>query len=264
MGKKSKRKSNNKPAPCYHGCTKKEFNNCGKHQQILEDWDNKVDIAWDEFYDKNKHFMSDPTFGRFVIARITADFLEGTDDTILLYRLLLLLEIRYCYIPRQEGKDVGPESEINKNYSKYSRDIQTISKRGRINCIAREIPCDCMDAKRIEAKAMAKVAVCYECGKEFPKEKMLRCLGCDHVQYCSKECGIKHWPIHKATCIVASASASAPISVPSFGETIDVDVDADVDAEEEKNNNDRMYNTTAISNTNKNTNTQIQTYKCQL
>jgi len=171
--------------------------------------------------------MVDRTVGRFVIARITDDYLKGKNNDMVTRRLLLLLFIRYKLIPRQEGKDVdSPESEYYKNYYKYCRDVQT--ERGRINCMAREIPCDCMEEKRIAAKSMEKVAMCYCCFHEFLKEKMLRCKGCNHVQYCSTECSIKDWPAHKESCAAygsSSASASASASLPSLGETMDADAE---------------------------------------
>jgi len=208
MGKKSKSKSTKSPQ-CFHGCiTKKDFN-FGGHYKILEGWDNTVDV--DEFIKTNKCYLVDPTFGCFVIAHITDDFLKGKDDDTLLHRLILLVDIRYFYIPRHEGKDVdSPESKYNIDNNKYRRDIKT--ERGRINCMAREIPCGCMDEKKKEAKLMAKVAVCFECEQTFSKEKMLRCKGCDYNQYCSNECSIKDWPYHKEWCkrnSVSSASASA-------------------------------------------------------
>ena len=52
MGKKSKRKSNNKPPLCYHGCTKKEFNNCGEFFKVFERWDNNKGTT-SEFIQKN-------------------------------------------------------------------------------------------------------------------------------------------------------------------------------------------------------------------
>jgi len=213
MGKKSKqRKSNKVPTCCYHGCCmKKEFNNRGEHYKVLEDYERQLlnldkddaDVmVWaatlKNFYEQRKHVVSDPKFGRFAIARITDDYLKGKDDDLLRYRLCLLLYSRYQLIPQKEGKDVGPKSEYSKNYHKYSRDVTT--ERGRINCMAREIPCDCMKAKRIAAKSMKKIAVCFFCEEEFSKELMLRCKGCDHVQYCSKECSIKDWPGHKKHC----------------------------------------------------------------
>jgi len=140
----------------------------------------------------------------------------------------LVLYIRDKVIPWHEEKDYGPESEITKNYNKYGRDVQT--ERGRINCMARDIPCDCMEAKRIEAnKSMGKNALCFCCDEEFPKKQMLRCKGCAAIQYCSKECSIKHWREHKEWCkrnsvSSAPAPAPAPTSVPSsFEDSTDLD-----------------------------------------
>ena len=199
MGKKSRRKKNNKSLPCYHGCiTKKDFYSV-EHHKVLEGWDNKK-VVKNEFYKTHKRVMDDATFSCFVIARITEDYMKEKDDEVLHFRLLLLLDLRYLIIPTHEGKDVGPESENMRNYRKYRRDIHTTSKRGRIKCIAREIPCDCMEAKRIEAKSMEKVAICYCCEEDFLKGKMLRCTGCDRAQYCSKECYKKDWPRHKTSC----------------------------------------------------------------
>mmetsp|Transcript_36179 Transcript_36179/g.41342 ORF Transcript_36179/g.41342 Transcript_36179/m.41342 type:complete len:232 (-) Transcript_36179:155-850(-) len=229
MGKKSKRKSTNKPSPCYHGClTKKNFNS-GEHYKVLERWDDggKKDI--NEFYKTNKRVLDDPTFGNFLIAHVTDDYLKGKDDATLRKRLFLLVMIRYVYIPRNEGKDVdSPESKYTRNRNKYIRDINT--ERGRIKFMAREIPCKCMEAKRIEAQSMERVAMCFGCYKDFPKENMLRCK-CNHVQYCSTECSKKDWPRHKARCRKCGVS-SAPTPTPepvssSVGEPSDVDVDAE-------------------------------------
>jgi len=209
---------------CYHGCsTKKEFN-CGEYYKIIDRWDNNVDIR--EFLDNNRCFTSDTAFATFIIAHVTSDYLKGKDDDILQDRLILLLHIRYKVIPRLEGKDVSAGSECTRNFYKYMRDILT--NRGRINCIAREIPCDCMEEKRIEAKLMEKVAWCFCCKKEFLKEKLLRCLGCNCVQYCSKDCSITDWATHKEYCRkfgVSSTPTPEPLSSSSFGEPSDLDVD---------------------------------------
>ena len=233
MGKKSKSKSTKQPR-CYHGClTKKEFNS-GAHYQLMEKHDelsNHEERV--EFNKKYKCVLTDSVFGDFLIARITNDFLKGKDDDIIFHRLCLLVEIRYQYIPEHEGKDVGPESEYTKNFQKYSRDIMT--KRGRINVIARGIPCDCrcMDEKKKEAKLMEKTAGCFGCTKEFSKEKMLRCKGCEYYQYCSEECSKNDWPEHKDWCKLYSVSSAptptpTPTSVPSSCEE-----STDVDAKEE-------------------------------
>ena len=219
--------SNSDNNPCYHGCTKQEFNNCGKFFKILESYDNECDTPEKkyEFYKEYKHVLLDPSFGRFAIARVTDDYLKDKNHATRVWRLLLMINIRYCYIPMHEGKDIGPESENMKKIRKSVRDTDT--ERSTIKLIAREIPCDCMEEKRIAAKSMEKNAVCFECRKEFSKEQMLRCLGCDYVQYCSIECQTKNWPAHKAYCGkpgVSSATPLPPVSVPSsYGELSDVD-----------------------------------------
>jgi len=195
MGKKSKRKSDDKPpSRCYHGCTKQEFNNSGAHYKVIEDWirlelidDENQSKECNKFFEKNLRVMANPTFGRFLVAHIADDYLKDKNDVYLCSRLFLLVCIRHFSITTQMKK-----------VNKYSRDIRT--RRGVINCIAREIPCDCMEAKRIEAKSMDKVAMCYYCKEEFLKEKMLQCKGCNCVQYCSEECSIKAWPEHKKCC----------------------------------------------------------------
>ena len=144
MGKKSKSKGSKSP-PCYHGCaTKKDFN-FGRHYTILERWDKQSNSQKErnDFYEQYKRVLLDPTFGCFTIAHITDGYLKGQDDDLLLGRLFLLLRIRYRETPRHEGKDIGPESKYTKDYQKYCRDVLT--ERGRINCIAREIPCKCME-----------------------------------------------------------------------------------------------------------------------
>lgn len=200
MGKKSKRKCNK--SPCYHGCiTKKEFN-CGEYFKILEDFRDsvhllQVDLEGNEpmvkFVRRNHSYLVNPSFGRFVAAHVADDYLKGKDVTDLLF---LLVYIRYKEIPHDEGKD---RSIYIGNYNKYTRDIRT--ERGIINVIVREIPCNCMDEKRIEAKSMGKNAMCFSCHEEFPKKNMLRCKGCDYAQYCSQKCSFKDWVDHKELCI---------------------------------------------------------------
>jgi len=152
MGKTSKQRqsTDNKSRPCFHGCTKQEFHSV-EHEKILDSLatSNKVDI--NALIKKYERYMVDPTFGRFVIARIADDYLHDNDFGQLLHRrLLLLLQIRYVKIPWLEGKDVGPESHDREKFLQYCRDIRT--ERGRLQCIAREIPCDCMEEKRKEAE----------------------------------------------------------------------------------------------------------------
>ena len=41
---------------------------------------------------------------------------------------------------------------------------------------------------------------CASCGAEAGADKLLRCLGCEKVYYCNRECQKVNWPVHKDTC----------------------------------------------------------------
>ena len=45
---------------------------------------------------------------------------------------------------------------------------------------------------------------CGYCGKYSPATK--KCTRCKNVQYCSKECQTKHWPVHNKSCKAAMTS----------------------------------------------------------
>mmetsp|Transcript_28229 Transcript_28229/g.31633 ORF Transcript_28229/g.31633 Transcript_28229/m.31633 type:complete len:245 (-) Transcript_28229:65-799(-) len=243
MGKKSKQhKSNKVPTCCYHGCTKKEFNNCGEHYKVIEDWV-RLDLLDDaethskeceKFYEKNQRVLGIPTFDRFLVAHIADDYLKGKTAAYLRSRLFLLVQIRHFPITaimtnvNKDSRDLRIEKGAMTNFNKYSRDVHT--ERGRINLMAREIPCDCLEEKRKAAKSLAKVAMCYFCWQEYPKQTMLRCKGCELEQYCSQECSIKAWPEHKVYCYkngISSAPAPSLGSVSSVEEPSDVDVDGE-------------------------------------
>jgi hypothetical protein len=42
-------------------------------------------------------------------------------------------------------------------------------------------------------------------------DKLRRCGGCHGEWYCSRECQLKRWPIHKSTCASVRASRACPV-----------------------------------------------------
>ncbi|KAK4702834.1 hypothetical protein P7C70_g3382, partial [Phenoliferia sp. Uapishka_3] len=45
--------------------------------------------------------------------------------------------------------------------------------------------------------------ICASCSKQLGKgtgRKLLKCSQCLHSHYCSQECQLEHWPLHKALC----------------------------------------------------------------
>lgn len=66
--------------------------------------------------------------------------------------------------------------------------------------LAKKIPCSCLDEARKQAKAGPKMRTCCACFAEFPMNDLKICLGCNTNDYCSKECQIAHWEVHKPVC----------------------------------------------------------------
>ncbi|KDQ62999.1 hypothetical protein JAAARDRAFT_188628 [Jaapia argillacea MUCL 33604] len=41
---------------------------------------------------------------------------------------------------------------------------------------------------------------CPSCGARETEKKLSFCAGCGHARYCSRECQVQNWPVHKGTC----------------------------------------------------------------
>ena len=54
--------------------------------------------------------------------------------------------------------------------------------------------------KYAQAKTRPKTGVCHTCKERKERSSMFFCTGCHGQQYCSEECQLKDWPIHKDMC----------------------------------------------------------------
>ncbi|THV07107.1 hypothetical protein K435DRAFT_848446 [Dendrothele bispora CBS 962.96] len=50
---------------------------------------------------------------------------------------------------------------------------------------------------------------CSQCGKAQEKESFSRCSKCHSTYYCSRECQVEHWPIHKSVCRARASAVAA-------------------------------------------------------
>ena len=131
--------------------------------------------------------LKDLNFIRYIFALCTSLYLKTktTNDEM---KVLLCLATVYKY-----------SSDLEKK-RRYNRALQL--DRGVINFLSRETKsfCDCMQAKKMEARGMAKTEVCNGCGIIFPRKGMLLCGGCKMANYCNEECQTKDWPRHRKNC----------------------------------------------------------------
>jgi len=225
-GKNKKAAANNDQAAtssssCYHGSTEEQFDGRGggEYLKAVEEFfyrsqkqGRKQDSSTAQmdaanlsknFSNDYIHLMKDPGFGKFVIAWCTREYLKSklkkpVHRSNVKVLLALGLLIKFHYVPRGMGEDVGPGSTNMENISKYNRDIYT--DRGIINCLTRWTPCKCMNGGKTDAKKMEKLGYCFGCESQFPKETLFVCAGCHDVKYHNRDCQIQHWPEHKIQC----------------------------------------------------------------
>jgi len=189
---------------CYHGSTAQNFSIDGEYVNAFLEWTGIMRKSSKKstveciskfiaFRQHHLNLMNNPEFVQCIFAFATDFYLKLSDDQTRRNTLqdILLLGITYKY-------GVVGTSHCDEKNSKYSRDINT--ERGIINCLTREIPCDCMDSKKAEAKTMEKLSICYGCSQQFPKSELRPCSGCHQYNFCSNECLKKAWPRHKFIC----------------------------------------------------------------
>jgi len=86
-----------------------------------------------------------------------------------------------------------------------------------VSFFGKRIPCACLDEKYEVVKSIAKVGLCANPKCSLPdrkatRDKMLYFTQCRLENYCSRECQVAHWKIHKEYCQVA-ASALAEVKM---------------------------------------------------
>jgi len=84
------------------------------------------------------------------------------------------------------------------------RDLNvTIStKRDILKFFRKRTTCKCLKKMHLEARksSIVKVGKCFFCDEEMERAVLSVCSRCMVSQYCSRECQVAHWPVHKSNC----------------------------------------------------------------
>ena len=83
-----------------------------------------------------------------------------------------------------------------------------------VSFFRKRITCKCLDDKYEEVKSIAKIGFCCNPNCSIPdrktaRSKMLYCTQCRKANYCSRECQVANWPIHKQICAIAANMLAA-------------------------------------------------------
>ncbi len=74
-----------------------------------------------------------------------------------------------------------------------------------VSFFKKRITCSCLDAKYKEVRSVTKLGLCYNINCPHPGRKVERsltkcCFLCRRVNYCSRECQVENWDLHKQYC----------------------------------------------------------------
>ena len=75
------------------------------------------------------------------------------------------------------------------------------NRRDALKFYRKRISCKCLKKMHLEArKTLPKIGNCWHCEEESKRSLLCVCSRCMVYQYCSKECQVADWPVHKTYC----------------------------------------------------------------
>jgi hypothetical protein len=100
---------------------------------------------------------------------------------------------------------IDPERELVPDRQKLLELLGDIDEHTLVQFFRKQIPCSCLDEKYKEVKSIPKMGICYNDNCPLPghmavRSKMMRCIRCRNINYCSRECQEADWPHHKDDC----------------------------------------------------------------
>ena len=141
------------------------------------------------------------------------------------YRKMAIQILVHCGTTSLHCKDTGMPQEVTRaivileNYdgvggidsvlynpiaSKKLRDIHLAGssmKRDMLKFYRKRTTCSCLKGMHLDArKTLPKMGACYLCDEEKERSLLMVCGRCRVIQYCSRECQIAAWPMHKSSC----------------------------------------------------------------
>ena len=149
--------------PCCHGSTSAHFPDGRAYSDVIKKYEDREGAA--KYYKDDAENFTDSNFSQYIVAVCTSWYLK-TNTTNEAMKGLLLLAMLGKYPSDPEAKGVFDDKFI-----RYTRSLKHKDDRSVINCLSRETKafCDCMQAKKTEAKGMAKTELCCGCDITFPR-----------------------------------------------------------------------------------------------
>jgi len=201
-GAPSKREPQRQASECRHGCSLPPDHVGNAFVETCYDESDKAFAyganKWDDIRDGMKLALEKYPLNKNDMDQAKSRFVEDGVNTILrggfnpfkvglIADAILFIESYTWIVPPKETMKIS--------------DILNGCKRTAIRFFSKRIPCSCLDDLYAEAReTLTKMGACFHCDQIKEHSALMDCSRCKGVQYCSKECQLADWPIHKENC----------------------------------------------------------------
>lgn len=161
--------------------------------------------VWNEEDNRNIALKILASIGTNTILRGSATF-----ETSIVFAMKLM-ELRHETERRWEKDGTPPNVGAALETSMtFVRKLVDGGSRELLSFYSKRVPCHCLDELYANAKAsQRKVARCDGCAQTKDRTSFMKCSRCNMAQFCSRECFVAAWPVHKVACDFACNSKKA-------------------------------------------------------
>ena len=103
------------------------------------------------------------------------------------------------------GKTKHIDSAFESRYAASKRSYLVTglgsTKRDVLKFYRKRTSCSCLKDMHLKArKIMPKMGLCFGCGQMKERASLSACSRCMVSTYCSRDCQVAHWPVHRQHC----------------------------------------------------------------
>ena len=113
----------------------------------------------------------------------------------------------YCFEQHISSNLRGQDNNLHTsmNWPKINELFYDPDEHTLVSFFRKRIKCSCLDKKYKQVKSVKKLGICYNINCSHPGRKVERCTmkccsRCRLANYCSRECQVENWGVHKKFC----------------------------------------------------------------
>ena len=193
----------------YEACCEESISRCKSNPKIYE--------LFDYIYEATKTIHADVWIDPDMMQRVASHFIIHGTDMILEgnYRHAGIRAMCSSFFEqwaadmRENESQDSCEWDIFQTLCDWTKmsELCVGDEHTIVSFFRKRIPCKCLDSKHEEVKSIKKIGICHNSNCSLPdnfalRSKMLCCTQCRNANYCSRECQVAHWPVHKEFCII--------------------------------------------------------------